>query len=96
MAMNFWDFLILLVVAGVCGGVAQALVGFSRGGCFVSIAVGFVGALLGMWFQKLAGVPELLTIEVGDTKFPIVWSIIGGVVFVAVVALISPRRPTVA
>jgi uncharacterized membrane protein YeaQ/YmgE (transglycosylase-associated protein family) len=96
MAMNFWDFLILLVVAGVCGGVAQALVGFSRGGCFVSIAVGFVGALLGMWFQKLAGVPELLVIEVGDTKFPIVWSIIGGVVFVAVVALISPRRPTVA
>lgn len=89
--MTIWDFLILLLIAGVCGGLAQAIVGFSRGGCFVSIAVGFVGALLGIWLQKLTGAPEFFTLEVGGTSFPIVWSIIGSVVFVALVAAISPR-----
>lgn len=92
MSMNIWDFLILLLVAALCGGVAQAIVGFSRGGCLVSIAVGFIGALLGIWLQNVTHAPEILTLEVGDTRFPIVWSIIGGVLFVAVVSLLT--RPT--
>lgn len=91
--MNVWDFLILLLVAGLCGAIAQAIAGFSRGGCLVSVAVGFVGALVGMWLQKLTGLPEILTIAVGDTAFPIVWSIIGGVLFAIVVGMLTrPRR----
>jgi uncharacterized membrane protein YeaQ/YmgE (transglycosylase-associated protein family) len=90
--MTIWEFLILLLVAAICGGVAQAIAGSSRGGLFVSIAVGFIGALLGMWFQRNTGVPELLMIQVGDTAFPIVWSIIGGVAFVVVVGLFTRRR----
>ncbi len=43
------DFLLLLLVAGICGSIAQSLVGYSRGGCLVSIALGFIGALFGMW-----------------------------------------------
>jgi uncharacterized membrane protein YeaQ/YmgE (transglycosylase-associated protein family) len=92
--MGFWDFVLLLVVAGVCGAVGQAIAGFSRGGCLVSIAVGFIGALLGMWLQKLSGLPELFTIDFGETRFPIVWSIIGSVLFVVVVGLLT-RRPAV-
>ncbi len=95
MQMTILDFLILLVIAGICGGVAQALVGFSRGGCFVSIAVGFVGALLGIWIQRGLGAPEILMVEVGDSRFPIVWSIIGSVIFVAFISLISPPRRVV-
>jgi uncharacterized membrane protein YeaQ/YmgE (transglycosylase-associated protein family) len=95
MQMSALDFLILLIIAGICGGIGQALVGFSRGGCLVSIAVGFVGALLGIWIQRGLGAPEILKIRVGDTEFPIVWSIIGSVIFVAIVALISPRRRVV-
>jgi uncharacterized membrane protein YeaQ/YmgE (transglycosylase-associated protein family) len=91
--MNVWDFLILLVVAGLCGAVAQAIAGFSRGGCLVSIAVGFIGALLGIWLQRLTGLPELFTIDFEGTKFPIVWSIIGGVLFAVVIGLLTrPRR----
>ena len=91
--MNIWDFLILLVVAGLCGGIAQAIAGFSRGGCLVSIAVGFIGALLVLWLQKLTELPELITIDVGQTQFPVVWSIIGGVLFAVVVGLLTrPRR----
>ena len=95
MQMSVLDFLILLVIAGICGGIGQALVGFSRGGCLVSIAVGFVGALLGIWIQRGMGAPEILKVQIGDTEFPIVWSIIGSVIFVAIVALISPSRRVV-
>ena len=53
---------------------------------------GPVGALVGMWLQKLSGLPEIFYLEVGETKFPIVWSIIGGVVFAIVVGLLTRLR----
>ncbi|MDB5313299.1 MAG: hypothetical protein JWO38_7501 [Gemmataceae bacterium] len=90
--MTIWEFLILLLVAAICGAVARAITGFSRGGLLVAIAVGFIGALLGMWLQRLTGAPELFTVEVGDAQFPIVWSIIGGVLFTAVVSVLTPPR----
>jgi uncharacterized membrane protein YeaQ/YmgE (transglycosylase-associated protein family) len=91
--MGLWDILILLLVAFICGALAQAITGYSRGGCLVSIAIGFIGALLGMWLQKLTGAPELFTIDFGGTHFPIVWSVIGAVLFVAVVAFLTGGRP---
>jgi uncharacterized membrane protein YeaQ/YmgE (transglycosylase-associated protein family) len=87
--MNVLDFLLLLLIAAVCGAVAQAIAGFSRGGLLVSIAVGFIGALLGMWLQRVTGLPEIFTVQVGGNAFPIIWSIIGGVLFAAVVSLIT-------
>jgi uncharacterized membrane protein YeaQ/YmgE (transglycosylase-associated protein family) len=91
--MTVLEFLVLLLVAGVCGAVAQALTGVSRGGCLVSIALGFIGALLGTWLARVTGLPELLTIDIDGRSFPIVWSIIGGALFAALLALIMPRRP---
>jgi uncharacterized membrane protein YeaQ/YmgE (transglycosylase-associated protein family) len=81
-----------LLVAGICGAVAQAIAGFSRGGLLVAIAVGFIGALIGVWLQRQTGLPEIFTIDVEGNKFPIVWSIIGGVLFAVVVGLLT--RPT--
>lgn len=89
--MTILEFLVLLLVAAVCGAVAQAIAGFSRGGLLVAIAVGFIGALLGMWIQRAIGAPEIFTVLVGDTAFPIVWSIIGGVIFAVLVSLFTPR-----
>ena len=40
--MGLGQFLILLIVAGICGSLAQALVGYSRGGCLVSVVIGFI------------------------------------------------------
>jgi uncharacterized membrane protein YeaQ/YmgE (transglycosylase-associated protein family) len=92
--MSVVEFLLLLLIAGVCGSVAQALVGYSNGGCLVSIALGFVGALLGTWLARQVGLPDFLNIQIGERAFPIVWSIIGAALFAAVLALIS-RRPRV-
>lgn len=90
--MTLLDVLILLLVAGICGALGQAIAGYSRGGCLVSIALGFVGALLGMWIARLMGLPEMFPVRIGGTSFPIVWSIIGSAVFVAVLTLITRSR----
>jgi uncharacterized membrane protein YeaQ/YmgE (transglycosylase-associated protein family) len=91
--MTFFDILILLLVAGICGSLGQAIAGYSRGGCLVSIALGFVGALLGMWVARMMGLPELFPVSIGGTRFPIIWSIIGSALFVAVITLITRSRP---
>lgn len=90
--MTIIDFLLLLLVAGVCGSLAQAIVGYSRGGCLVSVALGLIGALLGAWLARTLKLPELLEVQFGDQPFPIVWSIIGASLFVAVLCLLSGRR----
>jgi uncharacterized membrane protein YeaQ/YmgE (transglycosylase-associated protein family) len=83
------DFLLLIVIAGVCGSIGQAIGGFSRGGCLVSIALGFIGALLGAWLSGKLGLPEIFVIQLGGKSFPIIWSIIGSALFVAVLGLLS-------
>ena len=90
--MDLVQLLILVLVAGICGALGQAITGFSRGGCLVSIALGFIGALLGMWLARNLGLPELFSVQIGTTSFPIIWSIIGSALFVAVIALVSRSR----
>jgi uncharacterized membrane protein YeaQ/YmgE (transglycosylase-associated protein family) len=90
--MSLLDILLLLLVAGIIGSIAQSLVGYSAGGCFLSVIVGFIGALLGTWLAGKIGLPEFFVITIGDINFPIVWAIIGAVVFTGILSLLSPRR----
>ena len=92
--MSILDFLILLLVAAVCGAVGQALAGYSVGGCITSTLVGFVGAVIGTWIAGALGLPEVFAINVGGRAFPIVWSVIGSALFVAVLALLTRGRVT--
>jgi uncharacterized membrane protein YeaQ/YmgE (transglycosylase-associated protein family) len=90
--MTLLDLILLLLIAGICGALGQAIGGFSRGGCLVSIALGFIGALLGMWLARQMGLPELFAVQIGTTRFPIVWSIIGSALFVAIITLLTRNR----
>ena len=93
MTFTLVGFLIMLVIAAVCGAIGQAIAGYTMGGLLVSIAVGFIGALLGIWLANQLGLPELFTVNVEGQPFPIVWSIIGATLFALIVSLIrSPRR----
>jgi uncharacterized membrane protein YeaQ/YmgE (transglycosylase-associated protein family) len=90
--MTLTSLLILLLVAGVCGAIGQAIAGYSRGGCLASIALGFIGALLGMWIARALGLEEMFALNIGEQRFPVVWSIIGAALFVAVISLFARRR----
>jgi len=89
--MTLLEFIILLIIAGICGSLAQALAGYSHGGCLVSIVLGLIGALLGTWLARLLGVGEILSIRIGSQPFPIVWSVIGAALFVAILGLFKRR-----
>lgn len=90
--MTILDLIVLFLVAGICGALGQAITGYSRGGCLVSIALGFVGAVLGVWLARTLQLPELFPVRIGTTNFPIVWSIIGSALFVAVITLLTRPR----
>ena len=85
--MSLFDFLVLLVIAAIVGFIAQSLGRYRGGGVLVTIAIGFVGALFGGWIARRLGLPELLAINVGGVNFPIIWAIIGAVLFVSIVSL---------
>src|SRR5689334_10584861 len=86
--MTLTEFIVLLIIAAICGSIGQSLAGYDLGGCFVSIVVGFIGAYIGLWIVGRFGLPEIFSITIGGKKFPIVWSVIGSAIFTAVIALI--------
>ncbi len=90
--MGLLDFLLLALIAGLVGGIGQAIAGRSRGGCLVSVALGFIGALLGSWLAGLLNLPEFIQVRIGATRFPVIWSIVGATLFVALLGALS-RRP---
>jgi uncharacterized membrane protein YeaQ/YmgE (transglycosylase-associated protein family) len=93
MTITLTGLLVLLIVAGICGAIGRAIAGGTGGGFLVSIAVGFVGALLGTLIANQLRLPELMTVSVDGHPFPILWSILGGSLFVALIHMISgPRR----
>jgi len=85
MTLTLTSLLVLLIIAGICGAIGRSLGGGTSGGFVVSIAVGFVGALLGMFLARALHLPELLAVSIDGRPFPIVWSIIGGALLVALV-----------
>ncbi|MGH7437065.1 MAG: GlsB/YeaQ/YmgE family stress response membrane protein [Polyangiaceae bacterium] len=91
-AVTVVDFILYLIIAGICGAIARAFAGGTPGGFLISIMVGFLGAFLGVWIARMAHLPRLIVVTVEGHPFPIIWSIIGGIVLVAIVHALLPRR----
>lgn len=90
--MNLLQLVILLIIAGITGSIAKSMVGFKPGGCIISIIVGFIGAYIGTILARELRFPDLLSFYVGGVSFPIIWSIIGAALFVAVLSVITPKN----
>ena len=75
--MDLLQLSFLLVIAGICGAIAQWIVAFSPGNLLVSIIVGVVGAYLGWAISRLLPFPKLLAIGVGALDVDLVWAILG-------------------
>ena len=90
--MTLTGILILLLIAGIVGGLGQTISGYSFGGCLMSILVGFIGAYLGIWLAAQLGLPEVFTVNVEGESFPIVWGIIGSAILSLLLGLLTRRR----
>jgi uncharacterized membrane protein YeaQ/YmgE (transglycosylase-associated protein family) len=90
--MSILGFLLLLLIAAICGSIGQSLAGYDLGGCIISIVVGFIGAYLGVWLAEKMDFPRLWELNIDGKPFPVIWSIIGSMLFALVVGLI--RRAT--
>ena len=92
MTVTLPGLILLVVIAAICGGIGRALAGGAPGGLLVSIVLGCVGALLGPWVAGQLHLSEPLMLHVSGQTFPIVWSIVGAALFVALLHLVSGRR----
>ncbi len=86
------DLLISLIIAGISGAIAKSLVGFDRGGCILSIIVGFIGALIGSWLAREMNLPDPFPFTIRGTEYRLIWTILGAVIFTAVLSFISPGK----
>jgi len=86
--MTLIGLLILLAVAAICGSIGAGLAGYSPRGCLTNIILGFIGAIIGSWLSRELNMP----IFIYFMGIPVVWSIIGAAIFVALLGLLTGRK----
>ncbi|HEX5691592.1 MAG TPA: GlsB/YeaQ/YmgE family stress response membrane protein [Roseiflexaceae bacterium] len=89
--MGLVDFLLLILVGAICGAVAEMIVGFSPGGFLASVAIGFVGALIGTWLARQLDLPSIFALTIGGYTIEIVWAILGAVILLLILSLTRRR-----
>jgi uncharacterized membrane protein YeaQ/YmgE (transglycosylase-associated protein family) len=92
MTISLAGLLVLILIAAICGAIGKAIAGDARGGLIVSTALGFIGALVGPWMARALKLPEPFVVIIDRHPFPILWSIIGAALFVALIHIFSRRR----
>jgi uncharacterized membrane protein YeaQ/YmgE (transglycosylase-associated protein family) len=90
--MTLVELIVYLVIAAICGAIARAVAGGTGRGFILSVLVGFAGAAVGTWMARIFRLPEIFAIAIDGHPFPIVWSILGGILLVAVAHMLM--RPS--
>ncbi|GEM_PF-447377 len=91
-ALSLTQLIVWLVVALVCGVVAEAIIGYSHGGMISSTILGLLGALFGSWLADVLRLPSLLTLRLFDVEIELIWSIVGSVLLIALLQAFRVRR----
>ncbi len=92
MVLSLPALLVLIVIAAVCGAIGSSLAG-GRVGFLTATALGFIGAIFGPLIARALHLHEPIMIVVSGHPFPVLWSIIGAALFVALLHLAFYRRP---
>ena len=93
--MDLLTILILIVLAGICGAIAEFIVGFSPGGIFVTVIVGVVGAFIGNAIgEAIYGIFPILfiAIQVGNVILDLFWATLGSLVLLLLLSLLRDVR----
>jgi uncharacterized membrane protein YeaQ/YmgE (transglycosylase-associated protein family) len=96
--MSLVGLLLLILVGAICGAIAEVIVGYSPGGFLASVAIGFLGALIGTWLATRLGLPSLLPITIDGFTIEVLWAILGAIILLVVLSLFRRsyyRRPLV-
>ncbi|MBK9941331.1 MAG: GlsB/YeaQ/YmgE family stress response membrane protein [Kouleothrix sp.] len=87
--MDLLQLLTLLVIAGICGAIAQWIVAFSPGTLMVSIIVGVIGAYLGTALANLLRIPNIIPpLIIGTQPFNLLWALLGSILLLYVLKLL--------
>ena len=87
--MDLLQLLTLLVIAGICGAIAQWIIAFSPGNLLVSIIVGVIGAYLGTALANLLRIPNLVPpLVIGNQPFNLLWALLGSLLLLYLLKLL--------
>ncbi|MCH7472743.1 GlsB/YeaQ/YmgE family stress response membrane protein [bacterium] len=86
--MGLLDFIMYLLIAGVCGFAASTLMGARRMNVVMLVLLGFVGALVGTFIAKYFEFPLFWQLQIGDRSFAVVWAFLGSLLVVGIVSFI--------
>ena len=84
--------LLCLILAGGLGILSQRILGFKMGGLFVSIFIGFVGAILGREMVGWFHLHEWVQLTIAGRTFPVTWCFIGALLATLIVGWIARKR----
>jgi uncharacterized membrane protein YeaQ/YmgE (transglycosylase-associated protein family) len=90
--MDLYEFGMLSAVALVCGLIAQATNGHSRGGLLMNLFIAYLGAFLGMYLSRWADAPEIINVQFGTADFPVIYCLSGSVGMIALVGLLMKPK----
>lgn len=93
--MDLLQLLILLVIAGICGAVAELIVGFSPPGLqvmLVSVIVGVIGAFIGGWIAETFSLPPITEIRVGNIRLNLLYTILGSTLLLVILQALRSGR----
>jgi uncharacterized membrane protein YeaQ/YmgE (transglycosylase-associated protein family) len=91
--MNSTDFLLILLVAVICGTIAQWTSGYSKGGWIVNLIIGLLGAFAGVVISRLLNAPVIYDVIISGSRFPVIYCVVGSVFLLAGIGfIVKPGR----
>lgn len=94
--MGVIQLLILLVIVGICGAIAEWIVGYIPGSLVMTVIVGVIGAYFGGWLNSLLPfeipIIKLFTLEIGDYRFNLIWSVLGSILLLLLLNMLRSRQ----
>jgi uncharacterized membrane protein YeaQ/YmgE (transglycosylase-associated protein family) len=90
--LSLTQIIVWLVIALICGAMAQALLGYSHIGLLSATALGLLGALVGTWLASLLHLPSMLTINIFGVQAELLWCTVGAILVIALTQAFRSRR----
>ncbi len=88
------SWIIAIIIGGLVGWAANAILGGRRQNLFVDVIIGIVGALLSRWiFGSVLGIGTALAAGT-FSLLGIIWAIIGAVILLAIIRALMPGERT--